>query len=326
MVIGMDVGTTFTAVLASIGGSTAMRQTGYGHVIYNVLTGVMAFALVGLYTSAVMPLLPEGDGGSAQVALVAFHSMFNTLGVILVLPFTGPFARFISRVVPERGPVLTDKLDDRLTSDPHAAVDAAAGTAKQIADSLFHILADLLDPHLRDDAEEERLDTLNRALDRTRMFVAQINTQPDQTIAHRRHVAIIHSLDHLTRLYVRCKNSEPLRVRRGDARLQRLARVVEGAVIKVRAEGLTETSEALMDRVRDLMRAQRRSYRQGVITRASQGHMVPDQAVARLDSIRWLHRSAYHVWRIVHHLRQTEDMPVTTGEPEPPVADVGDDA
>ena len=34
MVIGMDVGTTFTAYLATIGGSTAMRQTGYAHVIY----------------------------------------------------------------------------------------------------------------------------------------------------------------------------------------------------------------------------------------------------------------------------------------------------
>ena len=47
MVIGMDIGTTFTAALATVGGSTAARQTGFAHVIYNVLTGVMAFVLLG---------------------------------------------------------------------------------------------------------------------------------------------------------------------------------------------------------------------------------------------------------------------------------------
>ena len=306
MVIGMDVGTTFTAVLASVGGSTAMRQTGYAHVIYNLMTGIMAFALVGFYTTAVMPLLPDGNAGNAQVALVAFHSMFNILGVILVLPFTKTFADFIARVVPERGPVLTEKLDDQLIADPHAAVDSAAATAKVIADDLFHILADLLDPHLRDDAEQERLDALNRALDRTRLYLAQVNTQPDHTNAHTRHVAIMHALDHLTRLSVRCKNSDPLKVRKGDPRLRRLARVLGGAVITLRRDGLSEMTEALMDRVRCLMRDQRRSYRQGVIIRASQGRIAPDEAVARMDSIRWLHRSAYHVWRIVHHVRQSE--------------------
>lgn len=47
LVIGMDVGTTFTAVLATLGGGTMARRTGYAHVIYNVLTGFMAFLLLG---------------------------------------------------------------------------------------------------------------------------------------------------------------------------------------------------------------------------------------------------------------------------------------
>ncbi|CUH49215.1 Na/Pi cotransporter family protein [Ruegeria atlantica] len=47
LVIGMDVGTTFTAVLATFGGSTMARRTGFAHVIYNVMTGAMAFFLLG---------------------------------------------------------------------------------------------------------------------------------------------------------------------------------------------------------------------------------------------------------------------------------------
>ena len=50
LVIGMNVGTTFTAVLATIGGSTAMRQTGFAHVVYNLVTGAIAFLLLGPLT------------------------------------------------------------------------------------------------------------------------------------------------------------------------------------------------------------------------------------------------------------------------------------
>ncbi|MEQ8507565.1 MAG: Na/Pi symporter [Rhodospirillaceae bacterium] len=306
MVIGMDVGTTFTAFLATIGGSTAMRQTGYAHVVYNIMTGIIAFILLGFYTAAVQDNLTAGTG-DVQVALVAFHSLFNIIGVLLVLPFTTAFATLITRLVPERGPHLTTRLDDQLLPDASAAVDAAAATAQAIALDLFHILADLLDPHLRDDAEEERLAATRRALDETRYYLNRIKTEPSQSLVHLRHVATIHAIDHLNRLYVRCKNSDPLKVRRYDHRLKRLAGLLERVAKSVSNETLNEQTEVSLDRVRSLLRTQRRSYRHTLITRASRGEIEPDQVADRLDSIRWLHRSAYHVWRAVHHLRQAVD-------------------
>ena len=38
--------TTFTAALATVGGSTATRRISFAHVIYNVLTDIMAFILL----------------------------------------------------------------------------------------------------------------------------------------------------------------------------------------------------------------------------------------------------------------------------------------
>ncbi len=306
MVIGMDMGTTFTAFLATIGGSTAMRQTGYAHVIYNIMTGIMAFILLGFYTAAVQGSLSAGSG-DAQVALVAFHSLFNTIGVLLVLPFTTAFANLITRLVPERGPRLTALLEDRLINDAPAAVDAAAATTKTIATDLFHILADLLDPHLKDDAEEERLSTTHRALDDTRYYLNRITTDPSQTGIHSRHVATLHAVDHLSRLHVRCRNSGPLKVRRHDQRLKRLAKILEHSAQGAAKDVLSEHTEIALDRVRALLRLQRRSYRHTLIIKASKGEIDPEQVADRLDSIRWLHRSAYHVWRAVHHLREAED-------------------
>ena len=89
LVIGMDVGTTFTAVIASLGGSTAMRRTGYAHVTYNVATGLMAFAILPVFVWATAGFLERG--GDQQLTLVAFHSLFNLIGVLAILPITGVF-------------------------------------------------------------------------------------------------------------------------------------------------------------------------------------------------------------------------------------------
>ena len=113
MVIGMDIGTTFTAVLATVGGSTATRQTGFAHVIYNLLTGIFAFFLLGPFSAFIETWIIAGGGGNTQIALVGFHTTFNIVGVVLLLPFAHPFARLVVWLVPERSPPLLRRLFGR---------------------------------------------------------------------------------------------------------------------------------------------------------------------------------------------------------------------
>ena len=315
MVIGMDIGTSFTGYLATIGGSTPMRQTGYAHVIYNVITGIMAFILLNFYADFVGPLLENGGTGDAQVALVAFHTIFNTTGVIAVLPFAKQFADFITQIVPERGSKLTRLLEEKLIDDASAAIDAASATARYIAADLFSILVDLLDPHLRDDAEQRRLAEIGKALTAVEFFLSRVKTEPSQTNIHPRHVSTVHAVDHLSRLYVRCVNSAPLKVRRNDKRLQRLARILESTLHRLGDQLYTEGGEQYLDRIRNLLRHQRHSYRHRLIVQAANGQIDAEQTGDRLDSIRWLHRSTYHVWRIVHHLRKSEDVALFNNAP-----------
>ncbi|MGB5260382.1 MAG: Na/Pi symporter [Gammaproteobacteria bacterium] len=46
IIFGANIGTTFTALLATIGGTTAARRTGLSHVLYNFLTAVLALLLI----------------------------------------------------------------------------------------------------------------------------------------------------------------------------------------------------------------------------------------------------------------------------------------
>ena len=50
LVIGMDVGASFTALVATIGGSVSSRRTGFSHVAYNIMTAIGALILLTPYT------------------------------------------------------------------------------------------------------------------------------------------------------------------------------------------------------------------------------------------------------------------------------------
>ena len=61
--------------------------------------------------------------------------------------------------------------------------------------------------------------------------------------------------------------------------------------------------EQELDQMRQQLREQRPEYRRNTIAKASAGEIETGEAMRRLDSMRWLHRVAYHLWRIVVHQR-----------------------
>ncbi len=305
IVIGMDVGTTFTAALATLGGSAAMRQTGYAHVVYNILTGIMAFFLLDLYTLWIKGFgMLEAGTGNAQVAVAVFHTMFNTLGVILVLPFTRPFARLITHLVPDRGPRLSSMLDTKLLLDSEAAIDAALATVETIAKELFAILASLLGKRHDLYKMQGRLEEVERAILDTSDFVTKIRT--DDTMendSHSRHQEVMHVLDHLRRLHHRAMQAERIEGLSRGRRLQRLAFVLMKCLTAV--TGADRTMAGAVARHHKLwimMTRQHDSYRLHTIDQAAEQQASSQHLLKKLDSMRWLQRAAYHIWRISVHL------------------------
>jgi len=308
MVIGMDVGTTFTAALATLGGATAARRTGLSHVIYNVLTGIMAFFLLGPFSILVASMVERGDG---QIALVAFHTSFNLLGVLLVLPFARPFARLVTVLVPERGPHLTNRLGQQMLSDPDAATDAVTATVDEIAREHFSFLAGRLLRPEANRADQAVLRTISDALDETRRFVDTLPPGTPNSQRAQRIVATLHILDHLQRLYYRCTQTKRLETLTTDHRLRRLAGILQSLTAEAATEVDAERAEQRLNRLRRILRVQRDTYREYLLLQASNGRLDKDEAILRLDALRWLHRVVYHLWRIQHHLARMRAASVT---------------
>ncbi|MAS08326.1 MAG: Na/Pi cotransporter [Ahrensia sp.] len=313
MVIGMDVGTTFKSAIVVLGGSTQMRRTGYAHVLYNLATGVMAFLLLPLYVWQAGEYLSAG--GDAQFALVAFHTLFNALGVILVLPFTNLFARFVMRLVPEEGAKLVDRLDDRLLPSPSAALDAAIATLRGIALELAGAINALLAPNRTYPLDATRAAELRDALDSTRLFMERIQTDHRQAALHTRYLSAVHALDHLNRLLDRCEQLQRIVALRPDHRLWRLAGLLRGLAGRMAQSGDMAALAPRFDKLRSILRDQRHVVRERTIDSAAHGAIGTGTTLVRLDAVRWLHRTAYHLWRICHHLA------IASGQTAPPAAE-----
>lgn len=107
LVIGADLGTTSTLLLGALKGSLSKKQVAAFHVLYNVATALVAFVLV-------MPLWPwlmtKLGIHDPLYSLVAFHSGFNLLGIVIFMPFLGWFEKAIRRFIGKRdgGGVFTD--------------------------------------------------------------------------------------------------------------------------------------------------------------------------------------------------------------------------
>lgn len=97
LVIGANVGTTTTALLAVIGATSNARRVAVSHVVFNVLTGVVALLMLPL-----MLLIVEStekmlnQAASPATTLALFHTAFNVLGVLLMWPLASRLERWLA--------------------------------------------------------------------------------------------------------------------------------------------------------------------------------------------------------------------------------------
>lgn len=306
LVIGQNLGSTFTAVLAAIGAAVPARRTALTHILFNVTTAVVAFftfPLLVALSSSVGHLL--GEGGEAA-SIAAFHTLLNVLGVAILLPLTGPFTALIARLVPERRNELTQHLDVSVASVGAVAIEAARRTAMEIAGVVLGLarrpLARLEAPRV----PEREIDALVAALAEVRSFLAELRSSPEHGDEYARHVAVLHAVDHLDSLVAALKEARHARLFVHHPELRELADDLVLGLDPVQAwlEG-RDGGHAPVERARTLSEATAESRRRGrsaVLERTARGGITPDDALAYLDALNWIDRIGYHTWRTVHYL------------------------
>lgn len=291
LVIGMNIGTTATGLLASLGGGREARMTALANTIFNGVTAVLAFAILDLITPLVHG---TALGRDDQTALVLFHTGFNVVGAMVFLPMTAAFAAAVERMVPAHAPQLAGALDPRLMADPDTALDAAARTADAIRAAAAEALAAALGPAqdlrplaaLRVQAEPAKA-----ALED---WLTRLRLPADHLRAQARRAALLHLTDHLSRLLARAAEADRIATIAAEPALRRpgaaLARAMAAA-----------SGPARMDRLAHLVQARARRHRRATLLAEHAGILTVAEVFAQTDAMRWLERVADHAERIAHY-------------------------
>jgi len=136
LVIGTNIGTTSTALLAVIDATPNARRVAAAHVVFNLIAALVAIALLPLLLAGLNRLLPWfGPGAGMAILLALFHTLFNVLGVVLVAPMTYRLVRFLERRfrVAEEDEARPQFLDRNVIATPVLAIGALTRELSRIA-------------------------------------------------------------------------------------------------------------------------------------------------------------------------------------------------
>lgn len=178
MVIGANVGTTTTAVLATLDATSNAKRTAAAHVIFNIITGIVALLLLPIMLNNLQTIRQSiGLTEEPAVMLALFHTTFNILGVILFLPATKSLVRFLSghfRSV-EEDESRTQYIDSTVLSTPVLALQALAKELGRIGNIAHRMAKGAISS---EGIPGQRLKTdkiiLDRLVDAVAAFISQV--------------------------------------------------------------------------------------------------------------------------------------------------------
>lgn len=133
IVIGSDLGTTTTVILGGLKGSFVKRQVAFGHVGFNLVSATLALILLYPLLYLVVEVFAIKD---PLFQLVAFHSSFNLLGILVLTPFIGPFSRILQKLVRQKKITLSPVLEQVPTEITEGAIEAIRQEGEELLERI----------------------------------------------------------------------------------------------------------------------------------------------------------------------------------------------
>ncbi len=162
LAIGSNIGTTVTAVLGALSSNIKGKRLAAAHLIFNLVTAVLAIFLLD-YLILAVEAFSQWAGIDAQdytLKLATFHSLFNLLGVVVMLPFIDPMAGWLDRYLPDQRSLVDQAnfLTPSALGFPDTTVQAVKNETEHLYTNTVHIILKSLGLHSREVFSEEDMD------------------------------------------------------------------------------------------------------------------------------------------------------------------------
>lgn len=149
ILLGDNIGTTITALLASIGQPRNAKRTALAHSIFNISGCFLFIWFLNPFAEIIKMISPKGPEIqviSRQIANA--HTSFNIVMTLIWTPLLWLMVKLVMRIIPdgktqEVEPADTAYLDDRLMAQPTAALSLVAKEILRVSDIVKELLKDV---------------------------------------------------------------------------------------------------------------------------------------------------------------------------------------
>lgn len=128
LIIGANLGTTATALIAVIGASADAKRTALSHLLFNVVTALVILLLLPQFLSFISwsGKAVTGHVLNTATSLAYFHTLFSVFGVMMLTLFVGQMAKLLNKLFQEDGDDIAKPryLDSTTLNMPALAVGA----------------------------------------------------------------------------------------------------------------------------------------------------------------------------------------------------------
>ncbi len=182
IIMGQNIGTCVTALISSIGTGKNARRAALVHLCFNIIGTAVWLTVFCIVNAALAPMFLAQSAGLMGIAV--FHSVFNVLCMLIMLPFSGALEKLVCRLIPDaKTPDKIQELDERLLVSPELALDQCKQVLDKMALASIDALRDSTACVLSyDDATAKRIRSKEEETDHYEdiigTYLLQITSQP----------------------------------------------------------------------------------------------------------------------------------------------------
>lgn len=159
VLLGDNIGTTITALLASIGQSKNARRTAVAHSVFNVTGSFVFIWFIPLFANFIRFISPKGNEVeviSRQIANA--HLSFNFINTLIWLPLLPLMVKIVMLLVRGQDKTETDLkqprfLDNRVLNQPVVALHLAGQEVKAVFSDIQMLLNDVKNSFIKNDTQ-----------------------------------------------------------------------------------------------------------------------------------------------------------------------------
>lgn len=333
LILGENIGTTFTAFLASLGASTTARRTARVHMLFNIFGVIWVLScfhwLFIPFINWVVPGDPFSTVASERSKVIAdhmaaFHTLFNVINAMLFLPFTTVLAKIATRMVPDKaGTAEYDEFNLKYIASPLLSTPAInINQARMETQRMVGISIEMFDmvmevfgkPGEKLGELVEKIQVRERTIDKLEMEISEYLVKISQeSISQDQSYEIsmlLHAVNDCERIGDHCENLLKLVRRKYDGKLEfsdRAVQEITSISAKVRDllvlihDGLMKASVSIMttasvleNRINEL----RKELRSTHISRLNEGACDVSSGLVFIDMLTSFEKIGDHAFNI----------------------------